>query len=191
MTQHPICRSCDSGNSTSRLSKRPMRRLIVSKRRFLCVRGSRVLSGSGRPGHRRVHCPVCLLPSVLRSVRSPGIWSPAIGTDPLLIPRGFCSLNSSRRQHSQARDDSAGRDLARRELRRMKQQRRLTLFLSGVGATRGYRVFDDRVVRIPTSTVPMLAYRLLGFGGRMFAVPFVDRQIEWLLVDPPQDVPVP
>jgi len=31
-----------------------------------------------------------------------------------------------------------------------------------------------------------MTFRVLGFGGRMFAVPFVDRQIEWLNVEPPK-----
>jgi len=110
---------------------------------------------------------------------------------PVADSSGFLIIELVEKERSQAADDSTGHELARREVLRMKQQHRLSLFLSGVGATRGYRVFDDRVVRIPVSAVPMLAYRLLGFGGRMFAVPFVDRQLEWLLVDPPQDVPVP
>jgi peptidyl-prolyl cis-trans isomerase C len=110
---------------------------------------------------------------------------------PVADSSGFLLFELVEKHRVTPADDREGRALARQELRRMKQQRRLTLFLSGVGATRGYRVFDDRVVRIPLSAVPMLAYRLLGFGGRMFAVPFVDRQIEWLLVDPPQDVLVP
>jgi parvulin-like peptidyl-prolyl isomerase len=104
---------------------------------------------------------------------------------------GFVLFEVVEKQRTAAGDDSVGRDAVRRELLRMKQQRRLTLFLSGVGSSRGYRVFDDRVIQIPVSAVPMLAYRLLGFGGRMFAVPFVDRQIEWLFVDPPQEVLVP
>ena len=31
----------------------------------------------------------------------------------------------------------------------------------------------------------MMTYRLLGFGGRMFEVPFVEKLIDWLNVEPP------
>jgi hypothetical protein len=31
----------------------------------------------------------------------------------------------------------------------------------------------------------MMTYRILGFGGRMFEVPFVERQIDWLSIESP------
>jgi len=110
---------------------------------------------------------------------------------PIADSSGFVLLELVEKERSEASLDGAGRELARHEVLRMKQRHRVSLFLSGLGATQGYRVFEDRVVRIPVSAVPMLAYRLLGFGGRMFAVPFIDRQLDWLFVDPPQDIPVP
>jgi len=110
---------------------------------------------------------------------------------PVADSSGFLMFELVEKTRARAGDEHVGREQARQEILRMKRQRRLTLFLSGVGATRGYQVYDDQVIRTNVSPVPMLAFRLLGFGGRMFAVPFVDRQIEWLMVDPPQDVLVP
>jgi len=46
-------------------------------------------------------------------------------------------------------------------------------------------IYQDRLLRLKLSSVPMTTFRILGFGGRMFAVPFVDPQIDWLSVEPP------
>ncbi len=70
------------------------------------------------------------------------------------------------------------------ELLRGKQQRKLNLILAQAARNRGYEVFEDRLRRVAVTPIPMLAFRYLGFGGRMFAAPFVDRQLEWLNVSP-------
>ena len=75
---------------------------------------------------------------------------------------------------------------AKATLRLQKQKRMVTLFLAQVAKQRGVDVYSDRLLKMNVSAVPMLAFRLLGFGGRMFAVPFVDRQLDWLDVEPPQ-----
>jgi parvulin-like peptidyl-prolyl isomerase len=75
---------------------------------------------------------------------------------------------------------------ARNELLRQKEKRLVNLFLAQAGESRGYTIFQDRLSRIKVSPIPMMTFRILGFGGRMFAVPFVDRQIEWLNVEPPK-----
>jgi hypothetical protein len=41
-------------------------------------------------------------------------------------------------------------------------------------------VYDDRLRSLKVSSTPMMTYRLLGFGGRMFAVPFVRPQTDWI-----------
>jgi hypothetical protein len=74
---------------------------------------------------------------------------------------------------------------ARNELSRQKEKRLVNLLLAKAGQERGYTIYQDQLSRIKVSTVPMMTFRILGFGGRMFAVPFVDRQIEWLNVEPP------
>jgi hypothetical protein len=75
---------------------------------------------------------------------------------------------------------------ATNELLRQKEKRLVNLFLAQAGESRGYTIFQERLSRVKVSPIPMMTFRILGFGGRMFAVPFVDRQIEWLNVEPPK-----
>ncbi len=75
---------------------------------------------------------------------------------------------------------------AANELLRQKEKRLVNLILAQAGESRGYTIFQERLSRINVSPIPMMTFRILGFGGRMFAVPFVDRQIEWLNVEPPK-----
>jgi peptidyl-prolyl cis-trans isomerase C len=87
--------------------------------------------------------------------------------------------------------DAAGRDQAKGGLQRMKQRRMMNLFLAQVGQRRGFNIYQDRLNRINVSPIPMMTFRILGFGGRMFAVPFLDRQIEWINVEPPSGIIFP
>ncbi len=80
---------------------------------------------------------------------------------------------------------------AREDLLRMKQKRTLDLFLAQIGQERGFMVFEDRLKKVEASPIPMMTFRLLGFGGRMFAVPFVQKQLDWLGIDPPQEKILP
>lgn len=74
---------------------------------------------------------------------------------------------------------------ARETVLRMKQQHALTLFLAQSARDRGFEVFADRLKSLTVTPLPMVAYRFLGFGGRMFEVPFVEPQLQWLETDPP------
>ena len=76
---------------------------------------------------------------------------------------------------------------AKKELFQMKEKRTMTLFLAQVGAARGFDIYQDRLMKLEVSPTPMMTFKILGFGGRMFAVPFVDPQIEWLNVTPPSE----
>ncbi|MCX6143243.1 MAG: hypothetical protein NTZ35_08490, partial [Ignavibacteriales bacterium] len=76
---------------------------------------------------------------------------------------------------------------AKKELFRMKEKRTMTLFLAQVGAARGFDIYQDRLMKLEVTPTPMMTFRIIGFGGRMFAVPFVDPQIEWLNVTPPSE----
>ena len=80
---------------------------------------------------------------------------------------------------------------AKRELRRSKQKRQLTLFLAQIGNQRGFDIYQDRLQRLQVTPLPMMTFRMLGFGGRMFAVPFVDTQLDWIEVEPPKGTLVP
>lgn len=75
--------------------------------------------------------------------------------------------------------------VAEQELLRMKQKRAMDVFLAQVGEKRGFEIYQERLTDIKVISSPMMTFRLLGFGGRMFAAPFVDRQIDWLNIEPP------
>jgi hypothetical protein len=73
----------------------------------------------------------------------------------------------------------------------MKQRRAVTLFTAQSAAERGFDIYIDRLKSLRVTPLPMLAYRFLGFGGRMFAVPFVSPKVEWLDVEPPREKILP
>jgi parvulin-like peptidyl-prolyl isomerase len=80
---------------------------------------------------------------------------------------------------------------ASRELLQMKQRRAVTLFTAQSAANRGVDVYSERLKLLTVTPLPMLSYRLLGFGGRMFEVPFVSPKVEWLDVEPPKEKILP
>ena len=73
----------------------------------------------------------------------------------------------------------------------MKQKKTLDVFLAQIGQERGFMVYGDRLKQIEVSPIPMMTFRLLGFGGRMFAVPFVQKQLDWLDIEPPEEKILP
>ncbi len=77
-------------------------------------------------------------------------------------------------------------DTAGRELLSMKDRRELDLFISRAGKERGFDVYEDRFKMLKVTSIPMMTYRILGFGGRMVAVPFVRRRLDWLNIDQPK-----
>lgn len=80
---------------------------------------------------------------------------------------------------------------AREEARKLKERRAVTLFIAQSAAARGVDIYQDRLSRLRVTPLPMLTYRLLGFGGRMFEVPFVEPQLEWLNVEAPKESILP
>jgi parvulin-like peptidyl-prolyl isomerase len=80
---------------------------------------------------------------------------------------------------------------ASQDLLRMKQRRAVTLFTAQSAESRGYQVFSDRLTSVSVTPIPMLSYRMLGFGGRMFASPFVTPRLEWLDVEAPKEKILP
>ena len=80
---------------------------------------------------------------------------------------------------------------AREEARKLKERRAVTLFIAQSAAVRGVDIYQDRLSRLRVTPVPMMTYRLLGFGGRMFEVPFVEPQLDWLNVEPPKETILP
>lgn len=93
----------------------------------------------------------------------------------------------AKKSESSASDTPAinAKQKAKAEVLRMKQKRILDVFLSQVGEERGFSIFQDRLKGIKVTPIPMMTFRILGFGGRMFEVPFVDKQLDWLGIEPP------
>lgn len=83
------------------------------------------------------------------------------------------------------RESAGAQEAAIKEIRRQKEKRLLDLFLAKSGEKRGFMIYQDRLLRLKLSRIPMMTFRILGFGGRMFAVPFVEHQTDWLGVEPP------
>ena len=69
------------------------------------------------------------------------------------------------------------------ELLRLKRKSVLEQFIARSAATNGFTVFEDRLRALKVSPVPMMAFRVLGFGGRMFAAPMLPSLYEWINVD--------
>jgi parvulin-like peptidyl-prolyl isomerase len=80
---------------------------------------------------------------------------------------------------------------AKEQLLGRKRKNILDLFLAQSAKTRGFDIYADRLKALKVTSIPMMTYRILGFGGRMFGVPFVDRQLDWLGVEPPTEPIVP
>jgi parvulin-like peptidyl-prolyl isomerase len=85
----------------------------------------------------------------------------------------------------------AMRETMKKEVLRMKQKRTLDLFLAQTGERRGFDIYQDQLLHIPVSPIPMMTFRYIGFGGRMFSVPFVDKQLDWINIDPPEKTIIP
>ena len=79
----------------------------------------------------------------------------------------------------------------RQEVFRMKVKRTTDLFLAQSAKRRGFDIYQESLLSLKVTPVPMMTYRLLGFGGRMFSVPFVSKQIDWVNVDPPSSTIIP
>lgn len=86
---------------------------------------------------------------------------------------------------------AARKEKADKELLAMKQKRTITLFISQVAEKRGFEIYQDRLLKLNVMPIPMMTFRFLGFGGRMFEVPFVDPQLQWLDVEPPKETVLP
>ena len=113
---------------------------------------------------------------------------------PLRDSTGFLYVQLLHKRNGLREGDTsfAGRfGRASRELLDMKSRRATTLFTAQSAARQGYDIYADRLKMLKVTTLPMLAYRFLGFGGRMFEVPFVSPKVEWLDVEPPREQILP
>ena len=90
-----------------------------------------------------------------------------------------------------SRDSTFQKKLAaeRSTLLGLKKRGSLNYTIAGLAKRAGVSVFTDRLAHITVTRLPMVTFKVLGFGGRMFAVPFIDRQVEWLEVETSEPLP--
>jgi len=86
---------------------------------------------------------------------------------------------------------TASMQTAASAVRRLKQKKTLDVFIAKSAQQRGFDIYEDRLKLLQVNNTPMMTYRILGFGGRMFAAPFVTRQVDWIGVDNPEKIPLP
>ncbi len=75
-----------------------------------------------------------------------------------------------------ARNDS----IATLKLREMKTSDALDRYVGTIANSTEITFFEQNFTSVKVSNTPSLVYRYLGFGGRMFAAPFVAPQIGWI-----------
>lgn len=80
---------------------------------------------------------------------------------------------------------------AKIDLTNMRSKQTLNRLLAQSGNERGFVVFEDRLRQLKVTNIPMMTFRILGFGGRMFETPFVDPQVDWLNIAPPTSKVLP
>lgn len=113
---------------------------------------------------------------------------------PVSVPGGYLFFELHARRTAPVESDtslSSRLASARGAVLKAKQNRKLSIFLAQSGRDRGFVVYEDRARAIEATPLPMMTFRILGFGGRMFEVPFVEKQIDWLGIEPPEEKVLP
>lgn len=102
---------------------------------------------------------------------------------PLSVPGGLLYFEVAGKRDGSARSDSSfGERLAwgREELQAKKAGKAMTSLLARLAKEEGYFLDRNRLQLLKVNTVPMIVFKLLGFGGRIPAVPGVTPEVEWL-----------
>jgi parvulin-like peptidyl-prolyl isomerase len=123
-------------------------------------------------------------------------WRMKIGErqGPIHIKDEYVYFELVKKEFPQGFTDSAFSSLFQKKTayaRSLKQKKTLDKFIAQSAQERGYSVYADRLKMLRVSAVPMMTYRILGFGGRMFAAPFVTPQVDWLEEENSENVPLP
>ena len=74
---------------------------------------------------------------------------------------------------------------AETDLISMRQKNKINLFLAQAAKSNGFDIFLDRLKDVSVSPIPMMTYRILGFGGKMIAMPFAEPLFDWIDLEPP------
>jgi parvulin-like peptidyl-prolyl isomerase len=77
------------------------------------------------------------------------------------------------------------------ELLHARYRENVNGLLAEAGSVRGFSIFEERLKQLKVTPIPMVTFRILGFGGRMFEFPMVEKQTEWLQTDSPKTRVIP
>jgi parvulin-like peptidyl-prolyl isomerase len=88
-------------------------------------------------------------------------------------------------------EGSARLEKVRERLLALKRKGRMSQAIGRLAKSNGFTVNEENLRALEVSRIPMMTFKVLGFGGRMFAAPFVDRQTEWLDVALPGEEVLP
>jgi hypothetical protein len=62
----------------------------------------------------------------------------------------------------------------------VKKKRTIDTTIARSAHRRGFDIYSERLKMVQVTQSPMMTYRILGFGGKMFAAPFVTRLVDWI-----------
>jgi parvulin-like peptidyl-prolyl isomerase len=71
------------------------------------------------------------------------------------------------------------------DLRRVLEKDAVEKFIAAAAAKRGFAIYQDQLTATKVSPIPMMTFRVLGFGGRLFAAPMLPRLFGWVTKEPP------
>jgi len=112
---------------------------------------------------------------------------------PVPVKSGAILMQLVARQDSVAKDSALSKRKERTadDLRRMLEDDTLEKFIAQAAAKRGFSIFGDRLHAIKVSPIPMMTFRVLGFGGRLFAAPLLPRLYTWVTKEKQQPAVAP
>lgn len=122
-----------------------------------------------------------------------GQMAPGEFYGPMPTASGIVFFQLVARQDSVARDSAMAKrkEQTTADLRRMLVDDAVEKSIAAAAAKLGYSVFADRLQMIKVSPIPMMSFRVLGFGGRLFAAPLLPRLFHWVTMEVPKPAVAP
>jgi parvulin-like peptidyl-prolyl isomerase len=87
-------------------------------------------------------------------------------------------------------EDSIKQEI-RKTLLQSKQKKAVSSMVGKLARKFDISIDEELLKSLKVSSIPMMTYRFLGFGGRIVAVPFVERLLDWVQEWKPEFVPLP
>ncbi len=112
---------------------------------------------------------------------------------PLPLADGIVLFQLVARQDSVAHDSALAerKEHTKADLHRLLVDDAVEKSIAGAASRLGYSIFSDRLQAIKVSPVPMMTFRVLGFGGRLFAAPLLPRLFHWVTMEGPKPTVAP